>query len=114
MLEMPPLDAIADAETLWQFPDSAKSKTLTLSHCRFVAQNMPLIYGGDLTSPVKSVADAMASGKQAAMALDTYFARGADAIEQRLAGCRVGLHEHRCPAFLGHPLRHPNYHRTGW
>jgi len=80
----------ADAETLWQFPDSEKSETLALSHCRFVEQNIPLIFGGDLTSPVKSVADAIASGKQAAMALDTYFARGTDAIEERLAGCRVG------------------------
>lgn len=80
----------ADAETLWQFPDSATSKTLTLSHFRFVKHNMPVVFGGDLTSPVKSVADAIASGKQAAMALDTYFAEGTDAIEERLAGCRVG------------------------
>jgi len=80
----------ADAEILWQFPDSEKSETLALSHCKFVEHNMPLIFGGDLTSPVKSVADAIASGKQAAMALDTYFARGTDAIEERLAGCRVG------------------------
>ena len=32
----------------------------------------------------------LASGKQAAMALDIYFRQGADAIEKRLAGCRVG------------------------
>ncbi len=37
-----------------------------------------------------SCVDAIASGKHAAMALDTYFARGTDAVEQRLAGCRVG------------------------
>ena len=80
----------ADAETLWQFPDSATSKTLALSHCRFVEHDIPMIFGGDLASPLKSVADAIASGKQAAMALDTYFARGTDAIEERLAGCRVG------------------------
>jgi Pyruvate/2-oxoacid:ferredoxin oxidoreductase delta subunit len=48
------------------------------------------VYGGDLTSPIKSVTDAIASGKQAAMALDTYFNAGMDAIEDRLAGCRVG------------------------
>jgi hypothetical protein len=40
--------------------------------------------------PLEAIADAIASGKQAAMALDTYFARGTDAVEQRLAGCRVG------------------------
>ena len=80
----------AVAEDLWQFPVPAETKSLQLSHCRFFDQKIPLIYGGDLTSPVKSVTDAIASGKQAAMALDTYFEHGTNAIEARLAGCRVG------------------------
>ena len=80
----------ADADSLWQFPASEETNSLLLSHCRFFDQNTPLIYGGDLTSPIKSVTDALASGKQAAMALDTYFGHGAAAIEKRLAGCRVG------------------------
>ena len=80
----------ADAEALWQCPDSEETNSLVLSHCRFFDQKIPLIYGGDLTSPIKSVTDAIASGKQAAMALDTYFEHGAEAIEKRLAGCRVG------------------------
>ena len=80
----------ADAEALWQYPDSEETNALVLSHCRFFDQKIPLIYGGDLTSPIKSVTDAIASGKQAAMALDTYFEHGAEAIEKRLAGCRVG------------------------
>ena len=80
----------ADAEDLGRFPDTEETKSLKLSHCRFVDQRIPLVYGGDLTSPIKSVTDAIASGKQAAMALDTYFNAGMDAIEDRLAGCRVG------------------------
>jgi NADPH-dependent glutamate synthase beta subunit-like oxidoreductase len=80
----------ADAETLWQFPASEESKTLTLSHCRFFEHQMPLIFGGDLTSPVKSVTAAIASGKQAALALDTCFEHGPDAVEARLAACRIG------------------------
>ena len=80
----------ADAEDLGRFPDTEETKSLKLSHCRFVDQRIPLVYGGDLTSPIKSVTDAIASGKQAAMALDTYFRAGMDAIEDRLAGCRVG------------------------
>jgi len=80
----------AAADALWQTPDSDPSATLALSHCKFVVQDPPMVFGGDLTSPVKSVADAIASGKQAAMALDTYFAQGADAIPARLAACRVG------------------------
>ena len=80
----------AAAEDLWQFPDSDETKSLPLSHCCFFDQKLPLIYGGDLTSPIKSVSDAIASGKQAAMALDAYFNYGMDAVEERLAGCRVG------------------------
>ena len=80
----------ADAETPWQLPDSEETRSLTLSHCRLLDQKIPLTYGGDLTSPIKSVSDAIASGKQAAMALDTYFQHGMAAIEKRLASCRVG------------------------
>jgi NADPH-dependent glutamate synthase beta subunit-like oxidoreductase len=80
----------AVAEDLWQFPGSEKSFDLPFSHCRLFDQKMPVVYGGDLTTPVKSVSDAIASGKQAAMALDTFFKDGLDAIEERLAGCRVG------------------------
>ena len=80
----------ADAEPLWRFPDTEEIKSLKLSHCRFFDQRIPLVYGGDLTSPIKSVSDAIASGKQAAMALDAYFNSGPDAIEGRLAECRVG------------------------
>ena len=80
----------AVAEDLGQFPESEETNSLILSHCRFLDQKTPLIYGGDLTSPIKSVTDAIASGKQAAMALDTYFKHGMDTIEERLAGCKVG------------------------
>ena len=80
----------ADADSLWQFPDSEATHSPVLSHCHFFDHNKPLVYGGDLTSPVKSVTDAIASGKQAAMALDTYFEHGAEVIEKRLAGCRIG------------------------
>ena len=80
----------ADADALWRLPESDGSKTLNLSHCKILAQKLPLVLGGDLTSPVKSVTDAIASGKQAAMALDTYFEHGPDAVEARLAACRIG------------------------
>ena len=80
----------ARAETIWNFPEAQESNCLELNHCRFIEQGIPVVFGGDLTSPVKSVADAIASGKQAAMALDTYFQNGLDAIETRLAACKVG------------------------
>jgi Pyruvate/2-oxoacid:ferredoxin oxidoreductase delta subunit len=80
----------AEADFLWDFPAAGRSGTISLSHCKLSRQKIPFVFGGDLTSPVKSVADTIASGKQAAMALDTYFEKGLDAVESRLAACRVG------------------------
>ena len=80
----------AKAEAIWHFLKAEGPKTLDSRHCRLIEQNIPVVFGGDLTSPAKSVTDAIASGKQAAMALDTYFKKGLDAVEKRLAACRVG------------------------
>ena len=80
----------AEADSLWDFPAAGRSGTISLSHCKLSRQKIPLVFGGDLTSPVKSVADTIASGKQAAMTLDTYFEKGLDAVESRLTACRVG------------------------
>ena len=80
----------AVAEDLWRFPDSDNASDLWLSHCNLFDHEIPIVYGGDLTTPVKSVSDAIASGKQAAMALDIFFKQGSDAIEKRLDGCRIG------------------------
>ena len=80
----------AKAESIWDFRVTEKTNILELSHCRLIEQKMPIVLGGDLTTPAKSVADAIASGKQAAMALDTYFEKGLDSVEKRLVACRVG------------------------
>lgn len=78
----------AEAKENWLIPP--KENTLKLSHCMFTEQELPVIFGGDLSNPIKSVTDAIASGKQAAMALDTFFKNGRHAIEEKLAACRVG------------------------
>jgi len=80
----------ARTDSIWRFRNREESEILNLSHCRLIEQEIPIIFGGDLTSPVKSVADAIASGKQAAMALDTYLEKGLDTVEKYLAACRVG------------------------
>ena len=49
-----------------------------------------MVFGGDLTNDTKSVVHAVASGKQAAMALDTLFQEGIEAIVPKLDACRVG------------------------
>ena len=80
----------AAAEDLWQLPDLEDAESLQLSHCGFFEKKIPVVYGGDLASPVKSVSDAIASGKQAALALDVFFQHGIDAVQNRLGRCRVG------------------------
>lgn len=80
----------ADVTEPWQIPGKEIAKILNLSHCTLAENDLPVVYGGDVTNHVKSVPDAIASGKQAAMALDIFFKEGWNAIENRLASCLVG------------------------
>jgi NADPH-dependent glutamate synthase beta subunit-like oxidoreductase len=80
----------AEPSTSWQFPSHKNAETLHLSHCTFTDSEPPLLFGGDLTNTIKSVTDAVASGKQAAMALDIFFKQGMHAITDRLNSCLVG------------------------
>ena len=80
----------AEPSALWQFPSRKNAKTLCLSHCTFTASKPPLLFGGDLTNTTKSVTDAIASGKQAAMALDIFFKQGRHSIADCLNSCLVG------------------------
>ncbi|MDR3672264.1 MAG: FAD-dependent oxidoreductase [Holophaga sp.] len=50
----------------------------------------PVAFIGDLETEIKNVSEAIASGKEAALALDAYFQDGADAVAERLAACRIG------------------------
>jgi len=74
----------------WHNVPSGEHPSLSLSHCEFVNPDVPIAFGGDLTNRVKSVADAIASGKQAAIALDTYFKSGWDAVNKAVSRCQVG------------------------
>ncbi len=59
-------------------------------HCR-IAFGAPLqIWGGDVSNPDRSVADAVGSGKAAALAVDAFFGSGADAVQKAFADCRIG------------------------
>jgi len=80
----------AGPEAFWNPSAPTQISELTLSHCRIIERKVPVIYGGDLVNQPQSVTDAIASGKQGAMALDVYFKQGWGAIEERLASCRVG------------------------
>ena len=78
------------AET-WLHAPPDDREPIRLSHCTLMASDMPIVYGGDLTNRVKSVSDAIASGKQAAIALDSYFRFGGDAVKNSVANCQVGV-----------------------
>lgn len=80
----------ADAAQPWHRPPSGSG--ISLSHCVLLSEDKanPLVYGGDPVNETKNVTQAIASGKQAAMALDTFFHEGIGAVEARLAECRVG------------------------
>jgi NADPH-dependent glutamate synthase beta subunit-like oxidoreductase/Pyruvate/2-oxoacid:ferredoxin oxidoreductase delta subunit len=80
----------AETAEPWQNIPEADHLSMNLSHCRLIQADIPIAYGGDLANRVKSVADAIASGKQAAIALDTYFKSGWNTINQAVAGCQVG------------------------
>ena len=82
----------AEAAEGWYNPPGQAPSILTLSHCTVANSGArPVtVWGGDLTNDIKSVVHAIASGKQAAMALDTIFREGPDAIVPKLEACAVG------------------------
>ncbi len=84
----------AAAAAPWHNPPTADKAgpVKSLSHCVLHQEEggVPIIYGGDLTTADKNVTQAIASGKQAALALDILFRHGAGAMEEILAPCRVG------------------------
>ena len=80
----------AEPEARWQPVLGGAIPDLDLSHCKLIDDDLPIAYGGDLTNRFKSVADAIASGKQAAIALDTCFKSGWDAVKKAVTGCQVG------------------------
>ncbi len=81
----------ADVAEPWHRPnDGDAADWLTLSHCALNMMPTPLVCGGDPVMPIKSVTDAVASGKQAAIALHAWFEGGADAIADAMQRSQVG------------------------
>jgi NADPH-dependent glutamate synthase beta subunit-like oxidoreductase len=79
------------AEDWYDLP--SKTRVVTrFNNCLLVRRSRGpvLVYGGDLVASIKSVVHAVASGKEAAMALDVLFKEGLEAIERKLKSCLVG------------------------
>jgi Pyruvate/2-oxoacid:ferredoxin oxidoreductase delta subunit len=101
----------AEVAEPWIAPPLNHPDQVELSHCLLInpARGPVRVYGGDLTADLKSVVNAVASGKQAAMALDTLFREGAAAVRPLLDSCLVG----NGPALsMEMYLRGPRCHRN--
>ena len=77
---------------LWQKADMMDKEILTLSHSVLDSrgQEAVTVLGGDIINTTKSVVHAIASGKQAAIALDILFQEGIEAVVPKLQACVVG------------------------
>ncbi len=80
----------ARPEDPWQPPPSTERENMVLSHCTVVSGRIPRVYGGDLTNADKSVAHAVASGKQAAMVLDMILSGGENDPAGKIKDFRIG------------------------
>lgn len=79
----------AGASAPWLEPEKNPAGP-ALSRCALVAGALPAVFAGDLTIKEKSVTDAIASGKEAALALDVLFHEGESEVARRLDECRIG------------------------
>jgi len=80
----------AEPAAPWNIISTGQLPSLDFSHCKLINDDIPIACGGDLTNRSKSVSDAVASGKQAAIALDTCLKSGWNAVKQAVTGCQVG------------------------
>jgi 2-oxoacid:acceptor oxidoreductase delta subunit (pyruvate/2-ketoisovalerate family) len=106
----------AEPAESWFNPSGKGKITMAMSNTMLVnpARGPVVMIGGDLTNETKSVAHAVLSGKQAAMALDIFFRDGIDSVLPRLQACLVG----QGPAlsmeiYMGGPRRFRNPHIIG-
>lgn len=80
-----------DAAEPWMLPPEEGEGVLRLNSSVLVlTKGAPTVFGGDLVNASRSVVRAVASGKEAAMALDLLFREGPDAIRPGLKRCEVG------------------------
>lgn len=82
----------ADPAQVWYNPFAEQKDILELRNVviNFDESDLPVIFGGDLAVKTKSVVDAVASGKHAAMALDIFFNQGRKRIIEKMNACSVG------------------------
>lgn len=83
----------AEAEEPWYLPPQGKEGLICLSHCVIDVSEagVPVAYGGDTANSELNVTTAIASGKEAAVALDILFRfSNVAAVPSLMERCRVG------------------------
>ena len=106
-----------EAAEAWYNPPGKGEEVLTLGNSVLVrqSQGVPLVFGGDLTNATKSVVHAVASGKEAAIALDILFQEGFNAILPKLRTCMVGDGPSlSMEVYTGGARRFRNHHIVGY
>jgi len=93
-MEVERLFLAVGATTVAEWQDPPPQGRGVLSLCNSLLVHEPghpvLVFGGDLVAETKSVVHAVASGKEAAMALDRLFRDGLEAVRPGLQACLVG------------------------
>ena len=93
-MEVERLFLVVGATTVAEWQDPPPQGRGVLSLCNSLLVHEPghpvLVFGGDLVAETKSVVHAVASGKEAAMALDRLFRDGLEAVRPGLQACLVG------------------------
>jgi len=79
-----------DAAEQWMLPPPGDGVLRLNNSVLVFTEAGPRVFGGDLVNTSKSVAHAVASGKEAAIALDLLFREGIDSIRPELERCSVG------------------------
>jgi NADPH-dependent glutamate synthase beta subunit-like oxidoreductase len=80
-----------EVSSQWTLPPVDGETVLHLNSTVLVlAEGRPTVFGGDLVNAYRSVVHAVASGKEAAIALDLFFREGAGAVRPGLKRCAVG------------------------
>jgi NADPH-dependent glutamate synthase beta subunit-like oxidoreductase len=107
----------AEPSETWFNPSEKSGISLALTNTLLVCpeRRPALVFGGDLINETKSVVHAVASGKQAAIALDILFQEGIDAIVPKLKSCTVGQGPSlSMEAYMGGDRRLRNPHIIGY
>ncbi len=78
------------AENWYGYELLGNEKARLSNSTMYIDNGIPVVLGGDLAAESRTVTNAIASGKEAAMMLDIFFREGEENIIPRIESCRIG------------------------